>query len=172
MMKWKWAALAVALLLVLPGLPRHYGVPPLVDVAGATSCFERTIKFKKENSTSGIDQYKGEEHVFFCVNDARTKVKSWSVRMSITYTGAGWEVSGSDSEGYWKPMNGHDHYARVEWRQKTLKFCPGIGPINACLKSKHPAMTVQMKANGQLLIYDVNDMKITQIVCNSPCSAP
>lgn len=169
-MKKRWLGLGLLGLLVIPGVPHHYGVPPVVDVATAASCYERTVKFKYESGLADKDQYRGQEHVYWCVNDKHTVVKSWSVGMSITYTFAGWEVAGSEKDGWWVPENGHDHYSRVEYRQKTLKFCPGIGPLNTCVETKHPTMTVKMLASGQLKIYDVKDMKITGIVCNSACA--
>lgn len=165
-----WVGLVLLVLLVIPGVPHRYPVPPLVNVAKGASCYERTIKFKHEDGLTKKDQYKGQTHVYFCTNDAHTKVVSQSVAMTITYTFAGWEVDGSDAQGYWKPWGGYDHGSRVEIRQKTLKFCPGIGPLNTCIYTLHPRMTVEMRASGQMLIYGYKDMEITGIVCETGCS--
>lgn len=167
--RWRVAAGIVGILAVIPGVSHHYPVPPLVDVARGASCYERTVKFKYEQGALDKDQYRGQTHVYFCTNDRHTKVVSKSVSMTITYVFAGWEVTGSDSSGYWKPWNGHFHGSRVEIRQKTLKLCPGIGPLNTCVETKHPHMTVEMRASGQMLVYDYGDLKITGIVCNTAC---
>ena len=65
--------------------------------------------------------------------------------MVVTYTAPFWSVADSDRYGYWKTWNGAWKGARYEWRQKTMEGC--ITNIGGCLKTKHPWIEVEMRAN-------------------------
>ena len=118
-----WIGLVLLVLLVVPGVPHHYPIPPVVDVAQGQACHTRTIYWKHENSHTGIDQYKGQTHVFSCVTDDRTKVKPYKrdQRDHLHRPRLG-------RQGWFRNrlLDAVGHPTRpVEIRQKDLKFCPG-----------------------------------------------
>jgi hypothetical protein len=151
---------AAALALVIPAaLTGGEALPELVSPAQAANCRLITV-YGQEKSSVGLVQYKIKQRNYWC-SDGR-HVSYYAVSMVVTYTAPFWSVADSDRYGYWKTWNGLWKGARYEWRQKTMEGC--ITNIGGCLKTKHPWIEVEMRANlAMTLNWNTKDLTITRI---------
>jgi hypothetical protein len=157
----RFLILAVALALVVPAmLTGGEGLPDLVRPAHAADRCRLITIYGKERSSVGLVQYRVKERVYWC-SDGR-RVTYARVYLAVTYTAPFWSVKSSESNGHWQYWNGVWHGSRYEWRQKTMEGC--ITNIGGCLKTKHPWIEVEMRANlAMTLNWNTKDLTITRV---------
>jgi hypothetical protein len=150
---------AVLALLVPAALTGSGDLPGLVKPALAANCRLITI-YGKEESTLGATQYKLKERVYWCASSG--KVTYWQVSLAVTYTGPFWSVQSSNSNSHWLAWHGRLHGSRYVWKQKTMEGC--VANVGGCLKTKHPWIEVEMRANLALTInWNTKDLVITRV---------
>jgi hypothetical protein len=103
-------------------------------------------------------QYKVKQRNYWC-SDGR-HVTYYAVSMVVTYAAPVGRRQRplrllEDLERLWKG-------ARYEWRQKTMEGC--ITNIGGCLKTNHPWIEVEMRANlAMTLNWNTKDLTITRV---------
>jgi hypothetical protein len=140
-------------------IPRGGGLPPFVPNAHAASCRLITI-YGREKSTVGLVQYKLKERAYWCASSGR--VTYYAVSLAVTYTGPFWSVSSSETNSHWLAWNGKLHGSRYVWKQKTMEGC--ITNVGGCLKTKHPWIELELRANlAMTLNWNTRDLTITRV---------
>jgi hypothetical protein len=159
-MKRRLVVLCIVLLLVAgTAIPRGGGLPPFVPNAQAATCRLITIYFK-ETSTVGATQYKMKERVYWCASGGR--VTYWQVSLAVTYSAPFWGVQSSESNSHWKTWNGRLRGSRYVWKMKTMEAC--VTNVGGCLKTKHPWIELELRANLALTInWNTRDLQLTRV---------
>jgi hypothetical protein len=130
-----------------------------VKPAQAANCRLITV-YGQEKSSVGLVQYKVNEPNYWC-SDGR-HVSYYAVSMVVTFTAPFCRSPTATATAYWKTWNGLRKGARYEWRQRTMEGC--ITNIGGCLRTKHPWIEVEMRANlAMTLNWNTKDLTITRV---------
>jgi len=100
------------------------------------------------------------ERVYWCGNGRR--VTYWQVTLAVTYTAPFWGLVSSETESHWKTWNGRLRGSRYVWKMKTMGAC--VTNVGGCVKTKHPWIELELRANLALTInWNTRDLKLTRV---------